>query len=407
MSVWPYSYSWVNDAYKYSVNSLTNAYNMGGITNAIFAFVIADNTGNVASDIEYKFKDLIDFQALGGNLRLSFGGALGTMIDESIKDENKLYDEYNKIITKTQCYSFDFDIEGDNVYKNEAHARRNKVLLRLQKKYPKMYISYTLAADTNGLSDDNLSILKNSITYGVNINMVNVMLMDNGWTDSAQSAIKSIQTLQSQLKVLWPNKLASEINKMIGACFMIGKNDDSSFFSLDNANTVVNYFNSIGGIGQISYWALQRDTTGSGDYNMNSLYNKNDFDFYKIFSKMKSNSTLPTSNTPVTPVDNSNTQVKVGTNIIINNVKYTVEQDPKINWMKINGITLGESYNYGYKTIVSDDIGKLLDTLYNDKNVKLLNYNWNTKTAYLKTNYDITKSQDVTINKNYTVFIKK
>lgn len=416
--VWPYTYSWVNNAYAFSVSSLTNAFNIGGISNAIFAFVIADNLGNVASDLDYKLNDIINFKSLGGNLRISFGGALGTMIDEAITDENRLYNEYTKIIDKTNTRNFDFDIEGGNVRKYDMHNRRDKVLTRLQQNYPDMFISYTLAADTNGLSEDNLSIIRNSITMGVNINLVNVMLMDNGWSDSASSSIKSIQTLQLQLKRIWPSKSTLEINKMIGACFMIGKNDDTSFFSLENANTVVDYLNSIGGIGQISYWALQRDTVGQGDYSIHSLYNKNDFDFYRIFSRMKNANVqtsvplpLPTP-VPVQPDSQklnskADLQLKVGTNLVINGIKYKIEQDPKINWMKINCITLGDSKEFGYKTIPSNDIGKLLDTLYKDPNVKVINYHWKTQTAYVKTNYNLKNAGDLNINDEYTVFIKK
>lgn len=420
--VWPYTYSWVNNAYAFSVNSLTNAFNIGGISNAIFAFVIADNFGNVASDLDYKLNDIINFKSLGGNLRISFGGALGTMIDEAITDENRLYNEYTKIIDKTNTRNFDFDIEGGNVRKYDMHNRRDKVLVRLQENYPEMFISYTLSADTNGLSEDNLSIIRNSITMGVQIDLVNVMLMDNGWSDSASSSIKSIQTLQSQLKRIWPNKSTSEINKMIGACFMIGKNDDTSFFSLENANTVVDYLNSIGGIGQISYWALQRDTVGQNDYSIHSLYNKNDFDFYRIFSRMRNS---PIENIPVPlpvpspspiqhtnqnnqkPSESADSRLKVGTNLIINGVKYKIEQDPKVNWMKINCITLGDSKEFGYKTIPSNDIGKLLDSLYEDPNVKVINYNWKTKKAYIKTNYNLKNVGDLNINDEYTVFIKK
>ena len=454
--IWPYTYSWVNDGYKMSVNSLTNAFNIGGISNAIFAFVIADSSGNVASDLDYKLQDLINFQSLGGNLRISFGGALGTMIDESITDETRLYNEYINIITKTNCTSFDFDIEGSNVWKTAMHEKRNRVLSQLQRDYP-MFISYTLSADTNGLSNENRQLLRNAVEYGINIDMVNVMLMDNGWTDSAISSIQSIQTLQNQLRDIWPNKSISEINRMIGACFMIGQNDDSSFFSLENANTVVDYLNSIGGIGQISYWALQRDTTGEGDYSIRSLYNNNDFDFYNIFSRMINSQSselpvespidspielpvespieLPTAlpietriETPVespielpteAPTETSFTYYEkerdrgdrgvldVGVNLIINGVKYSVEQTQNMNWLNINGVTLGESLKYNYKTVVSGNLNELLYDLYKDKTVKLLNYNWKERKAYVKTGYDLFEVGDVSLNNDYTVFIKK
>lgn len=403
--VWPYSYSWDNNPFP-----LTNAFNISQISNAIFSFVIADNEGKVALDLDYKLDDLISFQNLGGNLRISFGGASGKMIDEVIIDETMLYNEYDKIIIKTNCYNFDFDIEGDNVRKEDVNNRRNNVLVKLQENYPNLFISYTLSADTNGLSDDNLKIIRNSLNSGVNINMVNVMLMDNGWSDSASSSIQSIQTLQNQLKYIWPNKNLDDINKMIGACFMIGKNDDSSYFSLDNANTVVDYFNSIGGIGQISYWALQRDTVGYDDYSKHSLYNNNNFDFYNVFSRMKLNHTNLINNeqTKEIIINGEKYTIEKDSNInfVINDKKYKIEQDTNMNWVKVNGITMGESKKFEYKTIMSNNIGDLLNVLFNDINVKLLNYNWKTNTAYLKTGFDVNIGGDIMINEDNTVFIK-
>lgn len=418
--VWPYSYSWDTNPFP-----LTNAFNISQISNAIFSFVISDNEGKVASDLDYKLDDLISFQNLGGNLRISFGGASGMMIDEAIIDETMLYNEYDKIIIKTNCYNFDFDIEGNNVRKEDVNNRRNNVLLKLQESYPNLFISYTLSADTNGLSDDNLKIIRNSLNSGVNINMVNVMLMDNGWSDSATSSIQSIQTLQNQLKYIWPNKTLYDINKMIGACFMIGKNDDWSYFSLDNANTVVDYFNSIGGIGQISYWALQRDTVGFNDYSMHSLYNNNNFDFYNIFSRMKTNTTNENNKNNSSKDLNQqlgNQKIKnkdiiingekytiaqdSNINFVINDKKYKIELDPNTNWVKVNNITMGESKKFEYKTINSNDIGNILNVLSDDENVKLLNYNWKTNTAYLKTGFDINISGDITLNEDNTVFIK-
>jgi mannan endo-1,4-beta-mannosidase len=80
-------------------------------------------------------------------------------------------------------------------------------------------------------------------------------------------------------------------------------------------------------------------------------------------------------------------------------------QDTKPNWIKINGIVMGESPQFGYNTYQSDDIGQLLDTLYLDTNVVCVLYNWNTHFAYAKSGFQITNNKDSSINTEYTTFI--
>lgn len=395
MSVYPYSFSWTNGSYKNSINSLTNAFNIGGVRNAVFAFVIADN-----NDLDNQLNDILSFVSLGGKLKISFGGAAGKLIDESITDSTQLYNAYTSILYKTGCYYIDFDIEGNNVGKWDVDTRRNNVLVKLQQNFPNLRISYTLASDQNGMSNDSVNILKNAINSGVQIDLVNVMLMDNNWQDSAAASIQGVRSVYSQLQMLYPNKNSSQLNQMISACYMIGKNDDNSFFSLDNAKTVVDYFNSIGGIGGISYWALQRDTVGSSDYNISSLYNNNDFDFYNVFNKMI---VTPQPIPQPIPQPTPSGKVTVG-DIILGN---TVVADPKQNWIKVDNITMGESASFGYKTVKTSDIGGLLDKLTTDPKGNVVNYNWITKIAYIKTNYNTKTKNDTKLNKNFTVFIKK
>lgn len=82
-------------------------------------------------------------------------------------------------------------------------------------------------------------------------------------------------------------------------------------------------------------------------------------------------------------------------------------QDGKIDWLKIEGVALGESLKYSYDTTASTDIGALLDRLVSDDNVIAIVYNWSTSTGYLKSGYEPQNDQDSKLAPGYTTFIKK
>lgn len=83
------------------------------------------------------------------------------------------------------------------------------------------------------------------------------------------------------------------------------------------------------------------------------------------------------------------------------------KQDPKPEWIKIDGVVMGESPQYGYKVINSPSIGAILDSLINDRNAKCVVYNWKTAIAYVKSGFDMKNSLDSAKNPEYTTFIPK
>jgi hypothetical protein len=76
-------------------------------------------------------------------------------------------------------------------------------------------------------------------------------------------------------------------------------------------------------------------------------------------------------------------------------------------WVKINGVVLGESKKFSYKTSWSRDIESLLDTLSKDPNITCVLYNWKTGDAYTKSGFDLTNRSDYTRNPEFTTFILK
>jgi hypothetical protein len=83
------------------------------------------------------------------------------------------------------------------------------------------------------------------------------------------------------------------------------------------------------------------------------------------------------------------------------------KQDPKPEWIKIDGVVMGESPQYGYKVINSPSIGAILDSLINDPNAKCVVYNWKNAIAYVKTGFDMKNPLDSAKNPEYTTFIPK
>jgi mannan endo-1,4-beta-mannosidase len=83
-------------------------------------------------------------------------------------------------------------------------------------------------------------------------------------------------------------------------------------------------------------------------------------------------------------------------------------QDPNPNWIKIDGIAIGESKMYGYTSVNSNgDIGGLLNKLSLDSNVTCVVYNWNNYTAYVKSGFNLSDPSDYKLANGYTTFVLK
>lgn len=83
----------------------------------------------------------------------------------------------------------------------------------------------------------------------------------------------------------------------------------------------------------------------------------------------------------------------------------TFIQDSRKDWVKIDGVVVGESSKYGYKAVVSRDVGSLLDESLKDSLVVAVVYNWKTGNAFIKTGMDVSSVSDSKINADYTSFV--
>jgi hypothetical protein len=101
--------------------------------------------------------------------------------------------------------------------------------------------------------------------------------------------------------------------------------------------------------------------------------------------------------------------VKVAMSLLgVNLLGSTFVQDPNPLWLKINGVGVGESSQYGYSTANSNgDIGGLLNNLAADSNVVCVIYNWTTGAAYIKSGFNMSSSADSRLIPGYTTFVLK
>jgi len=295
----PYFYTWGYNSSGYAVKSLTESKQLANLDSVILAFELSGGGCTLSSDVDDMLSDVKSYIAAGGRLILSFGGADGPYLEDACTDVSQIVSLITGLMQRTGTYNLDFDIEGSYVANNALNSRRIQALAQLQNTFPQLYISYTLPVDAKiGLDSNALNLLSQTLAGGVNINIVNIMTMDYGYTVSGKTmgdlAIESSEITVSQLKNIYTNKSTAEIYAMIGLTPMIGTNDDNSVFTIADAHQIATYATQ-NKIGLISYWAFQRDQTGSGSIDIYSNVNTSNFQFYDLF---KSACSGPTPNPP-------------------------------------------------------------------------------------------------------------
>ena len=305
LEIAPYFHAWGTD-------TLTNAKRVAGLDSATLAFAITNGSCALHSDLLNKLPDARTYVGAGGQLIISFGGQNGIYAEIACKDDTMLFNLLDKLIVDSGTRRIDWDVEGHQLLDTEGTARRTRVLLRLQAKYPDLSTSFTLPGWLRGVDANSMNLLQTTIAAGVRISMVNVMTMSFGVENLrtmvvpstvAQASIMTFRAAASQMATLYPNKTQAQLHAMMGMTPMIGKNDDGSTFTLADAKTIAD-FAKANGIGLLSYWSFQRDqaqaTNASNDLGSFSGVAQSNYQFYNIF-KAASVSVAPTPTPTPTP----------------------------------------------------------------------------------------------------------
>jgi chitinase len=207
-------------------------------------------------------KQIEDFRAKGGDVRVSFGGAAGTELALACKSADELAEAYGKVIEAFALKKADFDIEGSTLPNTEANTRRAQAIAQLQKKHRDLDVSYTLPVLPEGLTKDGTGLLENAKKNGVKVSAVNIMAMDYGPSydgDMGKYAIDAATATQKQVKSALGIGDDAQAWKTVAVTPMIGVNDvNVEIFKTDDAAEVKKFADEKK-LGWLSMWSATRD----------------------------------------------------------------------------------------------------------------------------------------------------
>jgi chitinase len=200
-----------------------------------------------------------------GDVIASFGGAAGRELAVACPNEESLEAQYQDVIDTYSLTRVDFDIEGKTLRNRNANDRRNRAIAGLQEtarlRGRRLIVSYTLPVNPTGLDPISLDLLRNAVSSGVNVGVVNIMTMDyfSGPLEMGKTAIQAAKSTFEQLRPIFPGKSDPELWEMIGNTPMIGVNDDTTeIFGLADAEEVATF--SLGRkTGFLAFWDTWRD----------------------------------------------------------------------------------------------------------------------------------------------------
>lgn len=255
-------------------------------SNVILSFIVADPTSActplwggaytldaASSDLELD-RRVSQLRSTGGVVRVSFGGQAGTEMSVACTDAPALANSYQSVVDRYALASIDLDIEGASLADTEAGARRAVAIKTVQDQTREngrtLAVWLTLPVAPSGLTADGVAVVDQMLGAGVDIAGVNGMTMDFNsgvlpsapYSDVVLEAATALHTqvreAYEQIGVILSSTLSWE---KVGITPMIGQNDiPGEIFTLKDAEAV-NEFARTHGVGQLSMWSLNRDST--------------------------------------------------------------------------------------------------------------------------------------------------
>lgn len=226
--------------------------------------------------------DIAKIRASGGDVVPSFGGyaadSTGTEIADSCTNVPAIAAAYEKVVTTYGVTRLDMDVEADSLTNTAGIERRNEAIALVEhwaaRTHRVVQFVYTIPTFVSGLTPAGLAVLQNSVAEHARIDIVNVMTFDyyDGLShEMGQDTITAAGNLYDTLHTLYPDLSPRRLWDMVGVTEMVGIDDygPPETFTLADAHTVERWAARTG-IGELSFWALQRDnggcpgTTGAG-----------------------------------------------------------------------------------------------------------------------------------------------
>jgi hypothetical protein len=266
------------DTSLYPPFSLVSTAQATGVKQFNLAFVVAGGSGGCTPEwggVTAIGSDPVAAQigalrAIGGDVRISFGGQAGSELAVTCTSVSQLQAAYQQVISAYDVNKIDFDIEGAGVDNTAANARRDQALAALQAQDPGLQVSFTLPVLPSGLTADGDAVLTGAAQAGVKLSAVNVMAMDYG-DGAAPNPSGQMGTFAIDAATATDAQVASALGISAAAAWskvavtpMIGVNDTSDeVFTVANAQQLA-AFAASKHLAWLSMWSAARDTECPG-----------------------------------------------------------------------------------------------------------------------------------------------
>ena len=260
-----------------------------GTAHTVLSFVVADADGgctpswgaayslrDAAADLDLD-RRIARMRAQDRDIVVSFGGQANTALASACADATSLERAYREVVERYELTTIDLDVEGDALGDADAGERRATAVASLQQERrdagSELAVWLTLPVTRSGLTAEGAAEVTRLLDAGVDLAGVNAMTMDfgDGVTGTmADAAIDALTAVHRQLGKLYGDagiQLGERtLWRKTGATPMIGQNDvPDEVFTLDDAREL-NAFAVEKGIGRMSMWSLNRDTSCSANY---------------------------------------------------------------------------------------------------------------------------------------------
>jgi chitinase len=213
--------------------------------------------------------------ASGGNVIISFGGEAGGELAQTCTNVSQLTAAYQNVVNTYGVTRLDFDIEGGVLADTAATSLRDRALAALQAEDPAVQVDFTLAVAPQGLptgTGSEYALLQDAQANGVKVSVVNIMTMDFGaGSNDLADAESAAQATAGQLSSLYGIS-TSAAYAMMGLTPIAGTNDDGTFFSTSNAQSLESFAAS-NGVAELSFWEVDGYDKPVG-YQYSSIFNK-------------------------------------------------------------------------------------------------------------------------------------
>ncbi|SCK31663.1 chitinase [Streptomyces sp. WMMB 714] len=211
-----------------------------------------------------------ELRKAGGDVRVSFGGQSGNELARACKSVDDLVAAYSEVVDAYDLTKVDFDIEGPALTDTRANELRARAVARLQKRLPKLDVSFTLPVMPGGLNRDALAVLKSTEEHGTRVSSVNIMAMDYGTYydgDMGEYAVKAATATQKQVAKVLGIRGREEAWRAVSVTPMIGVNDVKVEVFRPEDATELRKFAEKKGLGGLSMWSATRDRPCPGGPN--------------------------------------------------------------------------------------------------------------------------------------------